>query len=41
MPVAFAGGLKFEGPLCSNGSAVEWRAHYAPDRYIRTYVHTV
>jgi len=31
-PVGFAGGLKYEGPLCQNGTAVKWHAHYALER---------
>lgn len=31
-PVGFAGGLKFEGPVCRNGTALKWQAHYAPER---------
>ena len=31
-PVGFAGGLRFEGPICQNKSLVKWRAHYALDR---------
>ena len=25
-PVAFTGGLAFEGPICKNGKAVAWQA---------------
>ena len=33
-PVGFAGGLKFEGPVCSeNGTAVKWHVSWAPERY--------
>ena len=32
-PVAFAGGLKFEGPICAeNGRAASWHVSWAPDR---------
>ena len=33
LPVGFSGGLKYEGPICHNGTAARWRAHYAPERY--------
>ena len=34
-PVAFAGGLKFEGPICNeNGTAASWHVSWAPNRYI-------
>ena len=25
-PVAFSGGLSFEGPICKDGKAVDWQA---------------
>ena len=32
-PVAFAGGLKFEGPVCSEDkTAVSWHVSWAPER---------
>ena len=39
-PVAFAGGLKVEGPICTkNGTtAASWHVAWAPERYMRMYV---
>ena len=31
-PVGFSGGLKFEGPICVNGSASEWHVAWDPKR---------
>ena len=31
-PVGFSGGLKFEGPICLNGTATKWHAAWDPDR---------
>ena len=31
-PVGIVGGLRFEAPLCSNGSVTGWHAVYRPDR---------
>ena len=31
-PVGFSGGLKFEGPICSNGTATKWHVAWDPDR---------
>ena len=34
-PVAFSGGLAFEGPICENGKAVDWQAVWqSKERYI-------
>lgn len=33
-PVAYAGFLHFEGPMCVNNSVVEWHALFAPERYV-------
>lgn len=32
LPVAFAGGLKVEGPVCENGKAVKWHASWGRER---------
>ena len=33
-PVAFSGGLAFEGPVCENGKAVDWQAVWqSKERY--------
>ena len=34
-PVGFAGGLKFEGPICEDGKATSWHASFAPERYYK------
>ena len=42
-PVAFAGGLKYEGPKCVNGKAVDWHVTWDPRRYVGSktvYYHT-
>ena len=36
-PVGFAGGLKFEGPICfENGTTASWHVSWAPERYTKT-----
>lgn len=38
-PVAFSGGLAFEGPICENGKAVDWQAVWqSKERYLYMYV---
>ena len=39
-PVGFAGGLKFEGPICEDGKATSWHASFAPERYRCTLIYT-
>lgn len=31
-PVGIAGGLKFEGPICSGNTVKHWYAYWAKDR---------
>ena len=31
-PVGIAGGLKFEGPICSGNGVKTWHAYWAKDR---------
>ncbi len=38
LPVAFSGGLKYEGPICETGKVAKWRAHYAPERYSMMFI---
>ena len=34
-PVAFAGGMKFEGPVCKDGKIVDWQAVWkSKERYV-------
>ena len=36
-PVGFAGGLKFEGPICfENGTTASWHVSWAPERYTKS-----
>jgi len=37
-PVAFAGGLKYEGPKCVDGKAVDWHVTWDPRRYSLKYL---
>ena len=32
-PVAFAGGLKYEGPECGNGVVTKWHVSWGATRY--------
>ena len=38
-PVAFSGGLEFEGPICENEKAKDWQAVWqSKQRYVNTTV---
>ena len=31
-PVAFAGMLRYEGPVCKGGAVIKWHTSFRPDR---------
>ena len=39
-PVAFSGGLAFEGPICKDGRAIDWQAVWqSKERYGNSLLH--
>ena len=39
--IGFGGHMKFEGPLCENGTAVAWRIRPADSRYHSYYLYSI
>ena len=36
-PVAFAGGLKYVGPVCKHGRVLKWHRVFAKERFVYIY----
>ncbi len=37
-PVAFSGGLAFEGPICKEGKAVSWQAVWQSKERLESHI---